>query len=103
VQALFPESDQQARAALFLQHAYDLFANTMYDQIEPGAETPLDAFTFDLGDESAPHFPLRVRWSQRLQEFDPLLPVEKGGVGDADIDSAFGPFFDAVKSMLLGE
>lgn len=103
VQALFPESDQQARAAQFLQHAYDLFANTMYDQIEPGAETPLNAFTFGLGDEAAPHFPLRVRWSQRLQEFDPLLPVEKGGVGDADIDSAFGPFFDAVKSMLLGE
>lgn len=103
VQALFPESDQQARAARFLQHAYDLFANTMYDQIEPGAETPLDAFTFGLGDEAAPHFPLRVRWSQRLQEFDPLLSVERGGVGDADIDSAFGPFFDAVKSMLLGE
>jgi hypothetical protein len=103
VQALFPESDQQARATLFLQHSYDLFSGTLYDQIEPGADTPLDAFNFSLGNEDAPHFPLRVRWSQRLQEFDPLLPVEKGGVGDADIDSAFGPFFDAVKSMLLGE
>lgn len=103
VQALFPESDQQARAEQFLQHAYDLFASTMYDQIEPGAETPLGAFTFDLGDEDAPHFPLRVRWSHRLQEFDPLLPVERGGVGDADIESAFGPFFDAVKSIVFGE
>ena len=103
VQALFPESDQQARAEQFLQRAYDLFAGTMYDQIEPGADTSLDAFTFGLGDEDAPHFPLRVRWSQRLQEFDPLLSVEKGGVGDEDIDSAFGPFFDAAKSMLLVE
>ncbi|WP_295442676.1 AAA family ATPase [uncultured Thiodictyon sp.] len=100
VQALFPDTDQQARASSFQQHAYDLFADTMYDQIEPGADTPLDAFNFDLGDEDAPHFPLRVRWSQRLQEFDPLLPVEKGGVSDADIESAFGPFFDAVTSLV---
>jgi hypothetical protein len=103
VQALFPESDQKGRADSFLQNAYELFSSTMYDQIEPGNPTPLDAFTFDMGDEAAPHFPSHVRWNARLQEFDPLLPVEKGGVGDMDIDAAFGPFFDAVASMLHGE
>ncbi len=103
VQGLFPESNQAARAERFLQHSYDLFSSTLYDQIEPGADTPLDAFTFGLDDEDAPHFPWQVRWSPRLQEFDPLLPVEKGGVGEADIEAAFGPFFEGVVSMVSGE
>jgi len=103
VQALFPESDQAARAERFLQHSYDLFTNTLYDQIEPGTVTPLDAFTFDLGDQNAPHFPLRIRWSPRLQEFDPLVSVEKGGIGNTDIEAAFGPFFDEVIPLVFGK
>ncbi|WP_420715496.1 MinD/ParA family ATP-binding protein [Cupriavidus sp. D39] len=103
VQALFPETEQAARAERFLQNAYDLFANNLYDRIEPGQETPIDAFTFSTDDEDAPHFPWQVRWSARLQEFNPLLPVERGGVGDADIQAAFGPFFDGVIAMALEE
>ena len=102
VQALFPESDQAARAARFVQHSYDLFADHLYDQIEPGDATPTDAFTFDMDNQDAPHFPLRVRWSARLQEFDPLLRVEDGGVDDADIELAFGPFFQEVISAISG-
>ncbi|MBJ7309924.1 ParA family protein [Rugamonas sp. CCM 8940] len=103
VQALFPESDQAERATRFRQNACDLFSTTLYDQIPAGEPTPLDAFTFGLDDEDAPHYPWQVRWSARLQEFDPLLPVERGGVGDADIDAAFGPFFKEVTSMVLGD
>jgi hypothetical protein len=103
VQALFPESDQAMRAERFLQHSYELFSTTLYDAIEPGKETPIDAFAFDLDSEEAPHFPLRVRWNARFQEFDPLLSVEKGGIGDADIDSAFGPFFEQIVSMVFEE
>lgn len=103
VQALFPESDQAERAARFRQNSWDLFSTTLYDQIPAGEATPLDAFTFDLDDEDAPHFPWHVRWSARLQEFNPLLSVEKGGVGEAEIEAAFGPFFDGVISMMLGE
>lgn len=99
VQALFPEADQAARAERFKQRAYDLFADHLYDQIAPGADTSA-AFNFDIEAEDAPHFPLRIRWSARLQEMDPLVRVEDGGIGDADIDLAFGPFFKAVMDAL---
>jgi hypothetical protein len=102
VQALFPESDQAARAARFMQQSYDLFADCLYDQIEPGEGTPVDAFTFDMDDQAAPHFPWRVRWSARLQEFDPLLRVEDGGADNTDIELAFGPFFHEVISAVSG-
>jgi len=103
VQALFPESDQVERAGRFLEHSYELFSSTLYDEIEPGEKTQLGAFTFDLGDQDAPHFPLRIRWSPRLQEFDPLVSVEKGGVGNSDIESAFGAFFDEITSLVFGK
>jgi cellulose biosynthesis protein BcsQ len=103
VHALFPESDQEGRARHFLENSWTLFRETLYDNVEAGSETPTDAFTFDLESEGAPHFPLRVRWNARFQEFDPLLSEAKGGVGQADIDLAFGPFVRSVKSMVFGE
>lgn len=100
VQALFPESDQAERASRFVQNAWDLFHELVYDQLEPGTDAPEDAFTFDLHSEDAPHFPMRVRWNARFQEFSPLLSRSAGGVDDTDIDLAFGPFVQEVIDAL---
>ncbi len=100
VQALFPESDQVERASRFVQNSWDLFREMVYDQLEPGADAPEDAFTFDLHNEDGPHFPMRVRWNARFQEFDPLLGRNAGGVDDTDIDLAFGPFVQEVIAAL---
>jgi len=100
VQALFPESDQAERASRFVQNAWELFRDLVYDQLEPGTDAPEDAFTFDLHSEDAPHFPMRVRWNVRFQEFDPLLSRSAGGVDDTDIDLAFGPFVQEVIAAL---
>ena len=78
----------------------DLFHELVYDQLEPGTDAPEDAFTFDLHSEDAPHFPMRVRWNARFQEFDPLLGRSAGGVDDTDIDLAFGPFVQEVIDAL---
>lgn len=100
VQALFPESDQVERASRFVQGAWDVFRELIYDQLEPGADAPEDAFTFDLHNEDGPHFPMRVRWNARFQEFDPLLGHSAGGVDVTDIDLAFGPFVQEVIDAL---
>lgn len=100
VQALFPESDQLERSGRFVQNAWDVFREMVYDQLEPGADPPEDAFTFDLHNEDGPHFPMRVRWNARFQEFDPLLSRNAGGVDDTDIDLAFGPFVQEVIDAL---
>lgn len=100
VQALFPESDQAERASRFVQNAWDVFRDLIYDELEPDADTPEDAFSFDLHNEDGPHFPMRVRWNARFQEFDPLLGRSAGGVDDTDIDLAFGPFIQEVIQAL---
>ncbi len=102
VQALFPENDQVERASRFVQNAWDVFSELIYDALEPDAEMPADAFSFDLHNEDGPHFPMRVRWNARFQEFDPLQGRSAGGVDDTDIDLAFGSFVQEVINALPG-
>ena len=102
VQALFPENDQVERAIRFVQNAWDIFSELIYDALEPDAEMPANAFSFDLHNEDGPHFPMRVRWNARFQEFDPLQGRSAGGVDDTDIDLAFGPFVQEVINSLPG-
>jgi MinD-like ATPase involved in chromosome partitioning or flagellar assembly len=90
VQALFPESDQAKRARDFLEKSYELFSETLYEEIRPGETS--DAFNFDLEVEGAPHYPLRINWNNRFQEFDPLL-LSQGLFTDIEIEASFGNFF----------
>ncbi len=101
VEALFPELDQATRAGSFLEHAYTLFSETVYDRIEPGKKPDPDVFNFDLPDTAAPHYPLRIKWNSRFQEFDPLL-LPKGIMTEADITATFGDFIDGLKRRVLG-
>jgi cellulose biosynthesis protein BcsQ len=110
VRALFPETDQRLRSERFQMHAYDLFAQHLYDIIEPkpeadGAKRPdddADLFSFALNDDDAPHSPLTVRWNARFMEFDPIGQHGRGEMDDTDIDLAFGPFIRDVKSLISG-
>jgi hypothetical protein len=103
VSALFPELDQAARARRFLERSYSLFADTLYDEVEAGGDVPdnLDLFNFDMDDASAPHYPLRIRWSSRLQEFDPLQ-IAKGLFGEDEIKAAYGEFLTGAMQILDG-
>jgi cellulose biosynthesis protein BcsQ len=100
VRAMFPETEQKERFQRFLEHSYDLFSENLYDEIDPDQQESEEIFSYAMDSESAPHFPLTVRWSARFMEFDPLAPDNRGGVNDADIDLAFGPFSKRVESIL---
>lgn len=102
VQALFPESDQAERASRFVQNAWNVFSELIYDDLEPSADAPEELFSFDLRNEDGPHFPMRVRWNARFQEFDPMRGRSEGGMDDTDIDLAFGPFVQEVIDALPG-
>lgn len=101
VEALFPELNQAERAERFLEHAYTLFSETIYERIEPGAKADPELFNFDINDTDAAHYPLRIKWNSRFQEFDPLL-IPKGILSDADITASFGEFLDGVKQRVMG-
>lgn len=103
VQALFPEADQAARSANFLQNAYSVFADTLYESILPGEED-LDAFHFSKTDEAAPHYPLRINWDNRFQEFSPLL-LASGAMTEDQILATYGAFIKGARGLvgLTGE
>jgi hypothetical protein len=101
VQALFPENEQVKRARNFLESSYSLFSETLYEEIPPsppyqpslifGSEK--DIFNFDIEVENAPHYPLRINWNNRFQEFDPKL-LGQDLFSEAEIDASFGNFLD---------
>lgn len=102
VEALFPESEQAVRASRFLHHAYTLFSETIYEQIEPGTDPVPDVFNFDVHDTSAPHYPLRIKWNNRFQEFAPLLLLQHI-LTEADIAATFGDFLDGARRLIDGD
>ncbi|MDN8035782.1 ParA family protein [Burkholderia vietnamiensis] len=106
VRSMLPETNQAEVFESFRSRSYALFSDYMYDEIKPkgqGDDTvdEADKFNFPFDDGDAPHHPLTIRWSLRLVEFDPLRDEANGGVGDADIDFAFKPFVDRVKSLVF--
>lgn len=106
VRSMLPETNQAEVFESFRSRSYELFSDYMYDEIKPEGqgENPADEadkFNFPFDDGEAPHHPLTIRWSLRFVEFDPLRDEANGGVGDADIDFAFKPFVDRVKSLVF--
>ena len=101
VSALFPETDQAARARGFLERSHILFTETLYDEVTPGGGEDPDLFNFDMENNAAPHYPLRIRWNSRFQEFDPLQ-IPKGLFGEDEIRAAYGEFVDGVIQLIEG-
>jgi cellulose biosynthesis protein BcsQ len=106
VQALFPETDQSKCARHFLEQSYHLFSETLYEEIPP---SPVDqslnildleeGFNFDIEIENAPHYPLRINWNNRFQEFDPKL-LGQGLFSEAEIEASFGNFMDKAIQLI---
>ena len=110
VQALAPKSNREDRSKAFLNHAYELFSSTLYDEIAPSASASgqpaapsSGLYNPSMEDEAAPHFPIRVDWDEVFQEFDPKVRPEQGGVSDAEIDAKFGALISWVKSRTSGD
>jgi cellulose biosynthesis protein BcsQ len=95
VHALFPETDQVARAQRFREDSCNLFADTVYETAAPGAGPGDDVFNFDPNDESAPHWPVRVLWNSRFQEFDPMTR-DRGILTEALTNATFGELLERI-------
>jgi hypothetical protein len=101
VSGLFPDREQASRARSFLERSHALFTETLYDEIAPGdGAATEDLFNFTMEDISAPHYPLRVKWDNRFQEFDPLQ-IPKGLFSEDEIRASFGEFLDGADELIL--
>ena len=103
VRALTPKTDREASVRGFQRQAYELFAQTLYDELPAEQVEGGDLFHPDEKDESAPHFPILVDWDERFQEFDPMLRPEDGGATPAQIEAAFGQLIARLLSRLDGD
>lgn len=102
VRALTPKTDREASVRGFQRHAYELFADTLYDELPADQDDDSELFHPGEKDESAPHFPILVDWDERFQEFDPMLRPEDGGATPAQIEGAFGQLIARLLSRLDG-
>lgn len=103
VRALTPKTDREASVRAFQRSAYELFSETLYDELP--AETADEGELFHPGekDVSAPHFSILVDWDERFQEFDPMLRPEDGGATPSQIEGAFGQLILRLLSRLNGD
>ncbi len=94
VASQIPETERAAYLERFRQSAYDVFADTFYE--ESGPANP-DAFNFDVDATDAPHDPLRINWSRSLQEWDPT----SNAVSYDELRAAMGDFLDRATELVL--
>lgn len=91
VAALVPEVGAEAYLKRFRERAWDLFRESLYDEVPGGddAEPETELFSFDFADEDAPHNPLPVYWNRGLASLTSLRALE-GSV----LSLAYGPFLE---------
>jgi hypothetical protein len=103
VQSMLPETGQREIAEAFLENSWALFTETLYDEVGGVPEqVGDDVFSFDLKDESAPHYPFRIGWNRRFQEFDPN-DIITGLLQHDMIRASYGELFDGVAAILSQE
>lgn len=94
VAAQVPETGRELYMNQLEQDAYDVFADTLYEEASP--ESP-DAFNYDVTATDAPHFPLPIYWSRTFQDWDPLSDT----VTEDQIQASFGEFLREATDLVV--
>lgn len=64
VSALTPETHQRAYLRRFQERSWSLFRDHLYDEVR--SDHSGDLFSFDVGDNDAPHSPIPIYWTRGL-------------------------------------
>jgi cellulose biosynthesis protein BcsQ len=117
VGALVPELDRGSYLEDLREHAYDVFLNTLYDEIaspETGTVGPasesdgdrtwrvdefVEGWNFDEADESAPHHPWVVNWHRGFAGLR-SLHERLDAIDARDVKSIFGSLLSGVSDVI---
>ncbi|MDR2174697.1 MAG: P-loop NTPase [Synergistaceae bacterium] len=98
VGAMLPATDNVKYFNGLCERAWNLFRDSLYDEV-PAGEVGENAFSYDKDEESAPHFPWKIRWNQEFSSLrsihDRMMEID----GD-EIDSIFGSLIGGVLSVI---
>jgi Mrp family chromosome partitioning ATPase len=86
-----------ATAARHRDDLFDLFADNLYDA-DGGANIDPDAVSFDIDDDSAPHWPLVIPFNQGLIDFDPVRARNQLTIGF--YEQTYRPFLDGIDTII---
>jgi len=116
VGALVPEIDRVEYLAGLREHSYNVFGDTLYDEIAPakiGEVGPRldgmwqvgglsEGWNFDEADDIAPHHPWAVNWHR---SFAGLLSLQGrlAVIDSQEVESIFGAFIEGVSNAVDGE
>ena len=82
VSALTPELDTEQYLRRFQERAWDLFRDSLYDDVDPLDESGAE-FSFALDADPAPHNPLPIHWTRGLASGASLRNLETTTVEQA--------------------
>jgi hypothetical protein len=114
VAGLVPENDRATYLSGLREHAYEIFIDSLYDEIAPSSAQSSPAadsirrphvgdhfqdWNFDEADESAPHYPLAVNWSRGFSALQ-TLHGRLAGIDPAEMKLVFGSLLEGVISVL---
>ena len=103
VGAMVPETGGADYLEGLRDSAWNAFVEKLYDEVPAGAEPALaDSWSFDQGDESAPHAPWPIRWNRGFAAVRSLHD-RLDGIDRQEIMSVFGPLIDGVTRMTILE
>ncbi len=86
-----------AELARYKDDMYELFADNLYDEEDPG-QGDNERLSFSIDDPEAPHWPLVIPFNQNLISFDPTRTP--GQLSAAFYEQAYRPFLDGIDTIL---
>jgi hypothetical protein len=115
VAALVPETDSVEYLEGLRENSYDVFTDTLFDEIAPPSPdavgpTPDDerkwrvgelaeGWNFDEADESSPHYPQPVKWNRSFAGLR-SLQGRLAGIDASDVNLIFGPLLEVVANAI---
>jgi len=96
VAGMVPETGRDQYLRRFRERAWDLFRDHLYDEARPEDG---DAFSFDVNDEEAPHYPLPIFWHRALQDFEPAR--SEAGIDARTAEEALGVFMEGLDRLVF--
>lgn len=95
VAALTPETDRIEYLSGLRDRAYDLFSDTLYDEVAP-EDTRFDRWHFESADETAPHYPWDIKWHRSFAGLQ-SLHGRIAEIDAAEVDSIFGSLIRGIR------
>ncbi|MDL2403078.1 KGGVGR-motif variant AAA ATPase [Rhizobium mayense] len=84
-------------ASRYRDELYDLFAENLYDA-DLGGETDPDAISFDIDDNTAPHWPLVIPFNAGMVDFDPVHAPNQ--LTASFYEQTYRPFLDGIDAII---